>query len=408
MKNKTKLISVLSLLIILSFVYSSCKKQDEKVVDPNTSPEANFLAIPKLGTMDTLFVFDASISKDKEDDISKLLVRWDIDGDSIWDTDWSDEKVFNYQYDTTGNYDVQLEVMDTKGLKNTTSQDIQVLLAPVANFTLNNTSGTTSSIFEFDASGSINGEGTSDFIEVRWDFNGDGEWDTYWSYDKIVTHQYKYPGEYEAILMIRDIDYLYDTSSRSIQIVNVGCEGISQIEYGGKIYNTVEIGGQCWLKENISINTGTNWIVTYDSNYLETYGRLYDKSTALFGACPSGWHLPSDYEWCILTSYVDPSANCDTMGWNGNDAGLKMKSTFGWDENGNGTDDFGFTALSGGYKAHPGGFRFIGTYAAFWTATKIDHSPTSYIRGFKSGSNQVYRFSLDNSVEGASVRCIKE
>ena len=83
-------------------------------------------------------------------------------------------------------------------------------------------------------------------------------------------------------------------------------------------------------------------------------GRLYYWKTAL-KVCPAGWHLPSTQEWDTLKNSVGDSST----------AGTKLKSTEGWYENGNGTDDFGFSALPGGN----GNGGYVGRVGCWWTRT---------------------------------------
>ena len=133
-------------------------------------------------------------------------------------------------------------------------------------------------------------------------------------------------------------------------------------------YNTVLIGSQCWMKENLNYATGNSWCWGNNSSNCDTYGRLYDWATIMNGEsssngvpsgvqgiCPTGWHVPSDEEWKILEGTVDSQYGVgdpewDDTGYRGYDAGNNLKSTNGWNLGGNGTDSYGFTALPGGYR----------------------------------------------------------
>ncbi len=82
-----------------------------------------------------------------------------------------------------------------------------------------------------------------------------------------------------------------------------------------------------------------------EAQSLAEYGRLYnwyavDDARSL---CPSGWHVPTDGEWTDLENYIS------SQGFSGTE-GTALKSTYGWYNGGNGTDDFGFSALPGGYR----------------------------------------------------------
>ncbi len=93
----------------------------------NTAPEANFTVSPPMGTVDTVFLFDASTSSDLEDDPSELMVRWDWESDGIWDTGYSTEKTASHQFALTGYCTVALEVMDSSGLTDTAYECVTVL-----------------------------------------------------------------------------------------------------------------------------------------------------------------------------------------------------------------------------------------------------------------------------------------
>ncbi len=184
----------------------------------------------------------------------------------------------------------------------------------------------------------------------------------------------------------------------------IPCFGIPTVTYEGQVYNTVLIGNQCWLKENMNYETGDSWCYDNNSANCETYGRLYDWETAL-GVCPSGWHLPSDDEWCTLTQYIDPTVNCNTTGWSGTDCGYKMKSTSGWYWNGNGSDAYGFTALPGGFRYSSGSFYYLSHSGTWWSSS--EYSGTyAWRRTLYHDYDEVYR-DYGYKTHGFSVRCLK-
>jgi len=128
----------------------------------------------------------------------------------------------------------------------------------------------------------------------------------------------------------------------------------------GKTYKKTVIGTQTWMAENLNYNASGSKCYGYgnNANYCDEYGRLYNWSTAK-EACPAGWHLPSDAEWTTLANYVGGSST----------AGRKLKSKTGWGDNGNGTDDYGFSALPGGF-GESGDFRGAGASGQWWSATE--------------------------------------
>jgi uncharacterized protein (TIGR02145 family) len=138
------------------------------------------------------------------------------------------------------------------------------------------------------------------------------------------------------------------------------------------------------------------------------YGRLYNWATAMNGArsssdspsgvqgaCPVGWHIPSDAEWTALANAVGGSSI----------AGKKLKSTTGWNSDGNGTDDFGWSALPGGY-GYSGGSFSAGDHGYWWSATENNDSAWSW--NMRYNDEGVYRDYGGNKTYLFSVRCVQD
>jgi uncharacterized protein (TIGR02145 family) len=182
----------------------------------------------------------------------------------------------------------------------------------------------------------------------------------------------------------------------------------------------VSIGTQVWMKENLNVDhfrngdpipqakTAEEWekadenkqpAFCYNENNAEngkTYGLLYNWYAVndARGLAPQGYHIPTDAEWTTLITYLGGKEV----------AGTKMKSTSGWDENGNGTNSSGFNALPGGYRSSEGPFGDIGN-GYWWSSTE---SGTSGALGrymdFKYG--YVYGM-LNGKGTGYYVRCLR-
>ena len=175
-------------------------------------------------------------------------------------------------------------------------------------------------------------------------------------------------------------------------------------EVGGRTYKTVVIGTQTWMAENLNYNASgskcyaegvTDVSVDSIAKNCAKYGRLYNWGTAKT-VCPSGWHLPSDNEWTTLTNSVGGSST----------AGTKLKAINGWNGGDNGTDDYGFSALPGGYGRADGYFSNVG-YAGYWWSATEGIVSNAYRRYMDYSSADVYsdyfaKFSL------YSVRCVQD
>ena len=162
----------------------------------------------------------------------------------------------------------------------------------------------------------------------------------------------------------------------------------------GKKYKTVKIGKQIWMAENLNYNASGSVCYKNDSSNCQKYGRLYDWNTAK-DACPSGWHLPSHEEWVELTDYVGGEEI----------AGKKLKSSSGWNESGNGTDTYGFSALPGGYGISDGYFYRADNYGYWWSASESSGNAYSCYMHYSYEGTYWY-----NSDKGYlfSVRCVQD
>jgi len=177
----------------------------------------------------------------------------------------------------------------------------------------------------------------------------------------------------------------------------------------GKVYNTVKIGKQVWMAENLDY-AGNGGVYYKDAVYppFEKAGRLYTCQQAM-EAVPSGWHLPNNDEWAILMDFVGGFAK----------AGKDLKATNGWDNHdrnfGSGTDKYGFAALPGGFgilsiNSLYGCIRGLGFW---WSATEVDVNRAYYYCIYNSrkgayleGNHKVGLY--ENKTHLYSVRCVQD
>jgi len=195
-------------------------------------------------------------------------------------------------------------------------------------------------------------------------------------------------------------------------------------DYDGNIYQTVTIGTQVWMRENLkslhySDGTPINEVWSYNNSEAEAavYGRIYSWNAAMKGAsssdlipsgvqgvCPTGWHLPSSSEWRILT---DRYGGEDLAG-----AQLKEAGTIHWlSPNTGATNESGFTALPGGFHYQPeGGFGVMGSTGGWWTS----YNSGDYIYSLYMGNETTNAIQFGTymgpgySYNDMSVRCLKD
>jgi uncharacterized protein (TIGR02145 family) len=167
----------------------------------------------------------------------------------------------------------------------------------------------------------------------------------------------------------------------------------------GKTYKTVKIGSQTWMSENLNYDASGSKCYENKPENCAKYGRLYNWATSK-SACPSGWHLPSNDEWQELVDFTGG----DEL------AGAYLKAKSGWNDNkgasGNGTDNYGFSALPGGFGYSSGSFNLVGYFGNWWSATEYGASG-AYFRTMRYISANVYRDS-DSKYSLYSVRCVQD
>ena len=187
------------------------------------------------------------------------------------------------------------------------------------------------------------------------------------------------------------------------------------VNYGGETYPTVVIGTQTWFAKNLNYNVEGSKCYDNDPANCTKYGRLYDWSTAMGfssncnsstcsgqiqpkhrGICPTGWHIPSHADWDALMTAVGGE----------NTAGTKLKAPSGWSNGGDGTDNYGFSALPGGHGNSDGSFRYVGIAGGWWSASELN-SDVAYDRRMGYDRSYVDR---GNSYKSAlfSVRCLQD
>ena len=189
----------------------------------------------------------------------------------------------------------------------------------------------------------------------------------------------------------------------------------------GNVYNTVTIGTQVWMKENLKVSkyrngdpiptnltdaawgaatTGAYSIYNNDAANNTTYGKLYNWYAVVDSRnlCPVGWHVPSDAEWTTLENYLGGSAI----------AGGKLKSTSSlWSEPNTGaTNESGFSGLPGGLRYTDGPYEYFGNLGYWWSSTESS-TTNAWNRALDYGFGFANR-NFNNKQFGLSVRCLRD
>ena len=196
----------------------------------------------------------------------------------------------------------------------------------------------------------------------------------------------------------------------------------------GNSYPLVKIGDQVWMAKNLDVSHFRNGDIIPEARTAEEWQKASDDTSPAWcyykndpvngkhlgklynwyavndprGLAPAGYHIPTDYEWVQLIDYLGGMK----------DAGYKMKSTNGgwWEfgEEGNGNNESGFNALSGGWRSIQGEFDFLESDGCFWTSTTFNKYSywDAWNYTINGGGDDVHKFHNDEG-EGSSVRCIK-
>ncbi len=197
------------------------------------------------------------------------------------------------------------------------------------------------------------------------------------------------------------------------------CGQGQMMDVDGNLYDTVEIGGICWMAENLkdlpsvspsSANSTTDpiyYVYGYQGTDVEAAkattnfqekGVLYNWPAAM-EACPPGTRLPSSEEQHVLESaFTTGTCDPNRSGWDCDPAGTALRSS-AW----GGTNSSGFTAISAGIRTG-GDFSNLTTLAFFWSS--LENSASSAWRRNLSSSSSVNRFPNEKS-DGFSVRCVR-
>lgn len=416
------------------------------IVQSATIPSAGFSANPTSGT--------APLTVNFTDESSENPVSW------LWDFgDGASSTIQNptHIYNADGQYTVALTVVNSFG--NDTETKVNYIVVgtvanlPVADFIANPLSGTVPLTVNFTDQSSNNP------TSWQWDF-GDGNSST----QQNPTHNYSSIGAFTVSLSVNNGNGSdSETKTNYIDVTNGSgtwqpCPGVPTVtDYDGNQYNTVLMGNQCWMKENLRtthfsngtsiplVETNSAWnalaltwnekgFCYYNNNLsnADTLGALYNWYAAMNGAsssnsnpsnvqgiCPVGWHLPSDAEWEVIEDYLaDNGSNYDgSTGGGGEKIAKSMASGVQWSNStvagavGNDlslNNSSGFNAYPSGERLNAGAlFLGKGKVCYWWTATENNYD-LSFYRQLTYSKANVDRDYNYKSAGGLSVRCVKD
>ena len=246
----------------------------------------------------------------------------------------------------------------------------------------------------------------------KWDgsFSDTGHYGYWWSatktgssaFQRHLCYDYEFVEEYNSVKTFQfsvrcvlDDQNENKDGSKPVNLKKDGDKTTFTDRRDGNVYKIVKIGRQVWFAENL--NYASEGSKCYDNKAANCarYWRLYDWNTAMT-ACPDGTHLPSDKDWTALVDYAGGKEK----------AGKKLKLKAGWNNNGNGTDDYGWSALPGGRGYPNGNFYDAGNGGVWWSAAEGD-AYYAWFRGMVYNNEGVGRGN-GRKTNLFSVRCIQD
>ena len=240
---------------------------------------------------------------------------------------------------------------------------------------------------------------------------------------------------FDGCVQLNDLLDLLQAYGNCAEVAEESWQCGDPLEYQDYDYATVLIGEQCWFAENLrnenyengdaipsnlndsewaSTNSGATAVYGEGSSscYTDTpdgdacdeawslieYGRLYNWYAVddARGLCPSGWHVPTDEEWTVVTDVLGGELV----------AGGQMKTTYGWYNGGNGTNSSGFSGLPGGNRDYNNGNFFYAVIDGGWWSSSPNGSG-AWNRYLYNYTENVYRYGPSRRF-GFSVRCVRD
>ena len=215
MKSRRYILLIAFILTVLSLGIANCEKVDQDAI-----PDMLIEIEPASGKTTTYFNISLTNPTSSKQD-KDLYFRWDWDGDSLWDTPFSNAASVQHRFYQAGNYPVRVQVAMGKGPTRQFKLNMDVeqgYSMPKVFFTALPDTGNRFTQFYFDASDTYDDEDSIEQLQFRWDFGNDGYFDTPFNSDPVISHQFMGVRNYEVRLQVKDPSNKIATASRWITV----------------------------------------------------------------------------------------------------------------------------------------------------------------------------------------------
>jgi len=188
------------IFIVGLFAAFACEKKAEIL------PPIRLDISPRTGLTTSIFTFDLTKTLEYYEN-DRIFVRWDWEGDGIFDTPFLNEKILTHRFYAPGSYYPKAEIKNLEGLSSDSSFQIEVgrgYSNPKAAFKISPQGGHIHTIFTLDANNTKDDEDSLSTLSFKWDFEGDGIWDTDLGKSPVVEYVYPEPDVYWPNLYVED------------------------------------------------------------------------------------------------------------------------------------------------------------------------------------------------------------
>ena len=288
----------------------------------------DFTWSPPEGTVKDTFLLDASSTLHETDSTRVYSYTWNIHQEVTYGP-FTDPK-FPHVFWTYGMQEVILTVTDQFGLSNSCTKQFYVIKEnkpPSPKILVATPYGNITTNFYLSAWPSLDDVTPPSLLLIRWDFEGDGNWDTGWSYEKTLFHQFSDPGEYWITLEAEDEGGERATTKTRLLVSKYSNPtGYIQDRRDGKYYGSVKIGDQWWMSDNLDYRTNPKMDIGMlqicyheDQGMCDLYGSLYQGERTVGytesgqNICPEGWRLPTKEDWLKLGEQIDENTGRNSL-----------------------------------------------------------------------------------------------